>query len=171
MDDEKFYIEIIKIIISLSTPILVAIIGCEISKKIENYRLNALKEKEWQVKWAELFFKHATDFNDNISIVISLLFHLQNKIENSEIDEDLSKIQVCQIKLSEIDWNIRNYAQFSEQHGKKVTEIQEKLLEDIKKFLSCEKKNLEEFRKEQFEYNTAVRLAHNEILKIELPAK
>lgn len=159
-------IEILKLSLSLLTPILVLIVGLIISKKLEKNKLNVLKEKEWQVKWAEMFLKHATDFNDNITIVICSLFNLQNETDQNKITETLTRISASSSRISEIDWNIRNYAQFSKLYQNDVISAQQKLMDSIRELISTRKGNLEEIRRQQFEYNKAVRNAHSEILNM-----
>lgn len=56
-EELKMAFEIVKLCISFLTPILVLVAGLLISRKLEKNKLEILKEKEWQVKWAELFFK------------------------------------------------------------------------------------------------------------------
>lgn len=151
------------------TPIIVLFIGLKISKKIEKNKLNVLKEKEWQVKWAEMFLKHATDFNDNISKVVWLLFNLQSETKQNKIDEIWLEISECDNRLSEINWNIKNYAQFSEKYQKDVIMVQQKLMDSITQIISKGEGDLEEVRRLQFTYNKAVRNAHSEILNMKSP--
>lgn len=166
MTETQMTIEILKLCISLLTPILVLIIGLVVSKKIEKNKLDVLKEKEWQVKWAEMFLKQATEFNDNITIVICSLFNLQSETDQNKIDELKKKISASNNRISEIDWNIQNYAQFSKSYGNKVISTQQKLMDSIRQLISNRQGSLEEVRKQQFEYNNAVRNAHSEILKM-----
>lgn len=165
MTDNQLTIEILKLIIAILTPILVLIVGLVISKKIEKNKLEVLKEKEWQVKWAEMFLKQATDFNDNVTIVICSLFSLQNQPNQAQIDELIKKIATSNNRLSEIDWNIQNYTQFSDNYGNEVVSKQNRLLESIRQLISTRHGNLEEVRRQQFDYNDAVRKAHSQILK------
>jgi len=166
MTNEQLTIEIIKLVVSLLTPLLILVIGVVITKKIEKNKLSVLKEKEWQVKWAEIFLKQATDFNNNISLVICSLFRLQTESNQTKIDEIIKIISNCNILMSEIDWNIRNYAQFSKKYGIIVVEKQQKLMESIQTLISERKGNLEEIRKQQFEYNDSVKKAHSDILNM-----
>ena len=94
------------------------------------------------------------------------LFSLQNEKEQSKIDEAIRKVAESNNQISEIDWNIRNYAQFSKIYGEEVLKYQQKLMDSIRQLISAKKGDLEEVRKQQFEYNDAVRKAHNEILKM-----
>ena len=166
MTQTQLTIEILKLCISLLTPILVLIVGLIISKKIEKNKLDVLKEKEWQVKWAEMFLKQATDFNDNITTVICSLFNLQSETDKGKIDELKKLISTSNKRISEIDWNIRNYAQFSKNYQGEVISTQQKLMDSISQLITAGKGNLEEARKQQFDYNNAVRNAHSEILKM-----
>ncbi|WP_307142646.1 hypothetical protein [Siphonobacter sp. SORGH_AS_1065] len=159
-------IEILKLCVSLLTPILVLIVGLIISKKIEKAKLDVLKEKEWQVKWAEMFLKQATDFNDNITTVICSLFNLQSEADKVKVDELRKLILSSCERLSEIDWNIRNYTQFSKNYQNEVISTQQKLMDSTRQLMSSGQGSLEEVRKQQFEYNNAVRNAHSEILKM-----
>ncbi|MFL9843341.1 hypothetical protein [Flavobacterium rhizosphaerae] len=156
-------LEIIGLIISCVTPLLVFIFGVAINKKIENSKLSALKEKEWQVKWAETFLKHATDFNDNISLVISNFYYLQMQSDKNKKDEILNDIEIIKFKVSVIDWNIRNYTQFAE-NGNDVIKIQSTLISQIDDIFKGFKGDLEVVRNYQSNYNKAVRKAHNSIL-------
>ena len=165
-EENKMILEILKLCISLLTPILVLIAGLLISRKLEKNKLEVLKEKEWQVKWAELFFKQATDFNDSITDIITLLYLLQTE-KNQQISEEMiKKIKTNMNRTSKIDWNIRNYAQFSKTYQGEVVKTQQILMDSISLLISERKGCLETVRKQQFEYNNAVRKAHSEILKM-----
>ena len=166
MNNIQWTLELIKIISSILTPLIILLIGIVIAKRIEKIKLSALKEKEWQVKWAEMFLKHATDFNDNITIVICSLFNLQTEDEKKKVDAILNTISDCNIQLSKIDWNIRNYSQFSKNYMNEVIENQQRLMESVRNLISERKGNLEELRKLQFNYNDTVRKAHGDILNM-----
>lgn len=165
-EETKMIFEILKLCISFLTPILVLITGLLISRKLEKNKLEVLKEKEWQVKWAELFFKQATDFNDCITNIITLLYLLQTEKNQQVSDEMLKKIKTSLNKTSEIDWNIRNYTQFSKTYQNEVIKTQQSLINSIRQLISEQKGDLEKVRVQQFEYNDAVRKAHSEILKM-----
>ena len=165
-EETKMTFDILKLCISLLTPILVLVAGLLISRKLEKNKLEVLKEKEWQVKWAELFFKQATIFSENVSTIIFSLHSLQNEKNKSEIDNFNGTIKTSFLKLLEINWDIQNYAQFSENYGQTMTLSQTKLMDSIRNLISKGQGNLEEVRKQQFEYNDLVRKTHSEILKM-----
>jgi len=165
-EETKMTFEILKLCISLLTPILVLVAGLLISRKLEKNKIEVLKEKEWQVKWADLFFKQATIFSENVSTIIFSLHSLQNEKNKIEIDKYNGTIKTSFLKLLEIDWDIRNYAQFSKNYGQEMTLSQTKLMDSIRELTSKGQGNLEEVRKQQFEYNDRVRKTHSEILKM-----
>jgi len=164
MSNYQLAIEIIKLSISFLTPLLVVIVGLLISKKIEKNKFSVLKEKEWQVKWAELFLKDAIEFNSNVTNAICLLFHIQTESDNDKINEMINTVKECFNRISEIDWNIRNYTQFAKINGEEILRMQSILMSSIGKMVNEKKGNLEEIRKQQFNYYNAVRKAHSEIL-------
>ena len=158
---------ILELVTTFFTPILVIIVGLLLSRKTERIKLDALKEKEWQVKWAENFYTQAYDFNKHVSIVISTLFELQSYTDREKIELLKNKISSSNAKLSHINWDIGNYAQFSDSYGDKVIETQEKIMKSITELLTNGSGDLETIRKIQLKYNQAIREAHNEILNME----
>jgi hypothetical protein len=166
MTNENLTIEITKIITSALTPIVVLIMGVIITRRIERIKLNSLKEKEWQVKWADMFLFNATAFNDSVSNIITLLYYLQSEENPAKIEEIQANIRQSMFRVSEIDWNIQNYTQFSITFKAEVLNQQRVLIEKIRALISNRKGDLEEVRIHQALFNDAVRKAHNEILRM-----
>ena len=164
MNMDTSSLEIFKLVSSVLTPITVLIIGLFIARKIERNRLDVLKEKEWQVKWSEVFLKHAIDFNENVTTVITTLHIMQDVKDEITQQKLLSEVLNANTQLAVINWNTGNYTQFAPFHGKKVIECQNLLMNSIVTIITSRKGDLEEFRAYQHDYNIAVRLAHKEIL-------
>jgi hypothetical protein len=160
-------IQIVRIIVSLFTPILILIFGLKFSKSQEKGKLEALKEKEWQVKWAELFLNQAIQFNDNVSDIVCLI----KKIENfrQEIPEIEIQINKKLFKLAEIEWHIQNYIFPAENEKNHFLETQKKILNTISKIYSEKGRNgnFEDIRDLQIQYNKSMRETHKEIMKSE----
>lgn len=70
--------EILKLISSLLIPIVLLVIGILINRKLERQKIDLTKEKEWHLKWAELFLDLALEYNKNVSVIICNLFDLQH---------------------------------------------------------------------------------------------
>ncbi len=159
--------EILKLIASFSTPIIILLIGFFINRNLENRKNILVKEKEWQIRWAELFLEQAIAFNEKSSEIICSLSSLTwPHIAN---DED-KKTQIINnvfenfTVLSEIEWHIQNYIQFANKSKDDVAKFQQEIMEKLRLLLKNKSGNLEEIREIQFEYNKSIRNAHNEIL-------
>ena len=164
-------IEILKLIASFLTPVIILFLGLLINKNIERSKIALLQEKEWQVRWAETFLIRAIKFDENISVVVTSLSQLQQETQNQNKDdakqnekELLKTINQSIANIQYLDWDIQNFAQFAED-GKDVISKQNHLIGGIKNIITEKKGDLEKIRQIQFEYNKAVRKAHNQILK------
>ena len=168
MSNDQNTFDMLKLIISLLTPLSVLILGLSIAKKLEKNKLGALKEKEWQVKWAEMFLIKAIEFNDKISLVVICIDRIlrnKNEIERQELTKAISTYN---FKLNEIEWDIQNYTQFSKEYGVKVNENQKLLMASILDLLTGKISNLEDVRKLQIQYNESVRKVHGDLLNMKL---
>jgi hypothetical protein len=140
-----------------------------INKNIEKRKNDILKEKEWQVVWADNFLKKAIEFNDTLSSSL-VKFSLGHQLEKHKDASDLfdkSRFEIY--KLSELEWDIKNYTLFISdiQKKKQLGEIQLKLMQFLRDLhATTGKKNLEDFRKNQFEYSKLIREIHSELLEI-----
>lgn len=141
----------------------------KINLKIEKQKNNILKEKEWQVIWADNFLKKGIKFNDLLSssLVKFTLGHQLRENENGKKLKDKSLLDI--FELSELEWDIKNYILFigNNNRKKRLSEMQAEL---IKFLFDLHTKsglvNLEEFRKKQFDYSKLIREIHSELLEI-----
>lgn len=140
------------------------LIGLNTTKRLEKIKSDVLKEKEWQIKWSELFFSQAIKLNDHVSKLVCKLYYLQTESGAKKKSEINIEIYLSVYAISEVGWNIKNYTQFSPEYGKDVEEIQSRLIEQLHKILSDKKGDLELIRPLQFEYNKAIKKAHAEML-------
>ena len=168
-------IEIIKICVSFLTPLLILIFGLLISKQLEKRKLDVLKEKEWQTKWAELFFTQAIEFNNTVSTIVIMLHRFQGS-NNEEWEKPLMKewekqLQESIYKLAHIDWHMQNYVQFAVKNKESFMDKEKKLFDALCKLISDRKGNLEAIRQLQFEYNQSASETHNEILTFKINTK
>lgn len=143
----------------------------KINKKVEKQKNNILKEKEWQVVWADNFLKKAIEFNDFLSSSLSnfsTAYEIQNQMPN-DAKELFDKSRLNLYKLRELEWDLRNYTLFVSDNQKKINlnEIQSELMTFlIGLHTTTGEVNLEDFRKNQFEYSKLVREIHSELLEI-----
>jgi hypothetical protein len=164
-------IEILKLIISFLTPIIILILGLLINKSIERNKKTLLQEKEWQVRWAETFLIRAIKLEENISVIVTNLSQLQDNMQNkSEVsakkkEEDLLKsINESIANIQYLGWDIQNFAQFAAKYSKDLINKQYELMNAVRDIFENKQGDLEKIRTIQFDYNKLVRKAHSEIL-------
>ncbi|NID13524.1 hypothetical protein [Fibrivirga algicola] len=98
----------------------------KINENVEKRKNDILKEKEWQVIWADNFLKKAIEFNDTLSSSL-VKFAIAHKLDDQKESLDLvSKSRHDLYKLSELEWNLKNYTLFTSdfQKNKQLNEIQ-----------------------------------------------
>ena len=163
-------LELVKIIVSIFTPVVLLFLGLVINRTIERNRNILLKEKDWESVWANKFLICAHEYSKTLSICVSNIFlYMEDKKNNkaeSELEEIKKEIENGLKKMIFWDWEIQNYIQFSNKYEKKITETQRMVYKLVKKMYDDEIGNFKEIRKLQFKFNSLVRNAHAEILKI-----
>ena len=152
--------QILQLVNSMLIPISIVGISLYITKTIERRKLDVLKEKEWQVKWADIFFDLAIEFNKHVSFIICSLYYLPYDNNPKETKE---KIYNNIKRLSEINWHIK----LSEISTSEIDRIQGEILKKIRILATEGKGELEEVRGLQQDHNELVRKVHAEILKLE----
>ncbi len=165
-------IEILKLVASFLTPLIILILGIVINRKLEGAKAALSKEKDWQNWWAEKFVNACHAYNECVTNIVTGLFQIKQiedeKLPGWENDakEKSNDIRQSMRRLQLLDWEFQNYIQFAQKHGPAVYEKEKKLYTLIGNLIASKQGNLEEIRKIQFEFNDAVRLAHGEILGI-----
>ncbi|XCN74754.1 MAG: hypothetical protein Q3M24_08425 [Candidatus Electrothrix aestuarii] len=161
--------EILSLLVSALTPLIVLALGLLINKNLEKSKLAYLQDKEWQVRWAETFLTRAIKFEENISVIVTSLSRLQHMPQEQDKkgkseEEIVRSIDQGINNLLYLEWDIQNFAQFADD-GKEVIDKGKELTKKINTMLREKKGNFEDIRKIQFEYNKAVRRAHSQMLK------
>ena len=156
-------------IATVGTLFLVWMYARKINENVEKRKNDILKEKEWQVVWADNFLKKAIEFNDTLSSSL-VKFSLAHKLDKHKDAPDLiDKSRFDIYKLSELEWDLKNYTLFISDIQKKeqLDDIQLKLMTFLRNLhVTTGQVNLENFRKNQFEYSKLIRRIHSELLEI-----
>jgi hypothetical protein len=158
-------------IATIGTLILAWVYARKINESVERRRNEILKEKEWQVVWADNFLKKAIDFNNTLSSSLtnfSTAHEIKNHIKKDS-DQLFEKSKLDLYKLRELEWDLKNYTLFISDNQKKMRldDIQLKLMTFLRNLHTTSGLvNLEEFRKNQFEYSKLIREIHSELLEI-----
>jgi hypothetical protein len=154
---------------TVGTTILAWVYARKINESVEKRKNDILKEKEWQVVWADNFLKKAIVFNDTLSSSL-VKFSLGHKLDKHKDAPDLidnSRFDIY--KLSELEWDLKNYTLFITDTKKKkqLNDLQLWLLNFLRYLhTGTGKVNFEDFRKNQFEYSKLIREIHSELLEI-----
>lgn len=172
MDKYIYYSTIIANVASFCTFITAIYYAKKFNEKAIRRENDILKEKEWQVVWADNFLKKAIEFNDSLSSSL-VKFTLANMLREDKHKEKAEKLrQISQqeiFRLRELEWDIQNYTTFIEDMEKKknLKNIQNRLIDFLNELQNSEGVvNLEDFRKEQFYYSILIRDIHSDLLKI-----
>ena len=170
MDNQT--LEILKLVASFLTPLILLLFGILLNKRLEERKLNITKEKGWQEYWANKFLDVAHDYNTCVTAIVTGLFQLKqisdeklagwdNDVKQKEV-EVRNKIR----KLQYLEWEIQNFVQFVPKKGDSVKEAVKELYSLLANLINTKQGNLEEIRNAQFRFNDSVRLAHAEMLEI-----
>lgn len=154
--------QILQIVSSLFIPITMVWISLKITKTIERRKLDALKEKEWQVKWADMFLELAIEFNKHVAFILSSRHYLKYDKDKEDTNK---KIFNSFKRMTGINWDLQNYSQFAKGSESQLTAIQDKLLNKIKEHYE-NGGDVEGTRKLQIKYNNLVKQVHAEILEL-----
>jgi hypothetical protein len=165
-------LEILKLVASFLTPLLVLIFGILLNKKLETSKSTIAKEKGWQEYWSAQFVDVAKEYNDSVTDCVTGLFQIKQISDEKlagwedDIKQKEQTIRLSIRKLQYLDWQIQNFIQFSVKKGSDVKNKQKHLFSLISNLIATKQGDLEEIRNAQFEFNETVRLAHAEMLSI-----
>jgi hypothetical protein len=164
-------IEIIKLISSIATPIIVLIFGILITQKIEYIKNEASKKKEWQTKWSENFFHIFQDFNLLVEDFLCSLFLLSELIKNketnsSEVDQLIGQITRIKDQFLRKNYAIRTQLCFSPQNSSEMIHLLDNLYDQISKVLKSKMGNIYEIQNTLAALNLQAKIVHSEILNL-----
>lgn len=166
--------DILKLIASFLTPLIILILGIAINRRLESAKATLSKEKDWQNWWASQFLSVCHDYSSNITDIVAGLYHLEQINEEklsgweNELNEKISIMRQSLRNLQYLEWEIQNCSQFAQEHGTTVIETGKKLYALTGSLIDKKQGNIEDIRQSQFEFNSAVRAAHAEILGLSL---
>jgi hypothetical protein len=162
--------EMLKLVASFMTPLIILILGLVINRKLESSRVALSKKKDWQNWWAAKFLDVCNDYSTSITDIVTGLYQIP-QIENGklpgwerELEETVCSVRQSMRRLQYLDWEIQNHIQFTPSHGPSILKWEKVLYNTIACLTEKKQGDLEEIRKLQFGFNKAVMLAHAEIL-------
>jgi hypothetical protein len=163
-------LEILKLMASILTPLVIAAAGFFINKSIQRQNDIAQSQLSWRTKWADDFFKTATDFNDSATRFILLYYSSELKVKNDfpgAVDEQKSlhnEILPLAIALNRGCLEIAKFASFAPINGKSLEDAADSLYSEANSWMQNKGGKVQAFRQRQLTFNTTVRNVHAELL-------
>ncbi len=167
--DYNILFEIIKIISSFLTPIIVLIFGIIISRKVEDIKNQSSKKRNWQIQWSENFLKTFQEFNFTVEEILYSLFRLselnkQDKHNSPEEAEFVRQVNKLTEVLERKEFGMRTQLCFAPQSKKDIEELINKLFHQIKTVYDSKRGNMDDIHETVKELNKKAKFAHSEIL-------
>lgn len=160
------WLEVGKLVVSIATPIVVAILGVLLLRRIEGVKAVVAKQSDFYKKWADEFFTCCQQFMQALERDLALLTVLQglddpNGKRGTEMQEEVSRLNA---KLSELELRIRRSVVFAPDSGSTVSRAASACLSLIAQLLNKRQGNLDEIIGKMNDFNLTSRKAHAEML-------
>ncbi|MDI9334391.1 MAG: hypothetical protein QM533_08425 [Cytophagales bacterium] len=160
------WLEIGKLAASVATPIVVAILGVLLLRRIEGVKALVGKQSDFHKKWADEFFTCCQQFMQALERDLALLTTLgglndPNGKLGDEIKEEVYRLNA---KLSELELRIRRSVVFAPISGGAVSRAANECVVLTAQLLKTLRGNLDEIIGKMNDFNLASRKAHAEML-------
>jgi hypothetical protein len=168
MTRDPLWLEIIKVAAGAATPILVAIFGVLLLRRIEVVKALVAKKSEFEKRWAGEFFGCCQGFMQALERDLSLLTALPDLQDRNEkvCTESHDEIWRLNLTLAELELRIRRSVVFAPRSGCYATKAASGCIALVGKLLEAKKGNLDGIIAKMNEFNVASRVAHAEMLDL-----
>lgn len=160
-------LELVKVIVSVFTPVAIFATGVYISKRIERDKINLIKEKDWTIKWSEKLFEHTELYNKALSTFIVKTDIGVDGITKTDLIKEL-KLEIKNLKQHQ--WDIICYSKFAQESTLQTIEKALKAIqEEIDLMIttgSIKENGFLIMNNLQYELNKAIKNAHKELLEL-----
>lgn len=164
----NIWLEIGKLAANIATPIVVAILGVKLLRRIEGVKALVAKQSEFHKKWAEQFFECCQGFMQALERELSLLTVLSGLERDKKNDEYgtglLKEITRLIPTLSELELRIRRCVVFAPSSGCAVTKAASECMALTSALFATKEGNVDDIIGKMNEFNIASRKAHAEML-------
>lgn len=162
----QLWLEIGKLAAGIATPIVVAVIGVLLLRRVEGVKAQVAKQSEFQRKWGEEFFASCQQFMQKLErdlALFTVLMSLEDKNGKfgTELQEEISRLNTG---LSELELRIRRCVVFAPSSGKAVTQAANHCISLTGQLITSRKGSLDDIITKMNEFNLASREAHAEML-------
>jgi len=166
--DNNFWLEIVKLLSSFATPIVVVVLGVFVLRRIESVKAEVARQSDFHKKWAEQFFGSCQDFLCALEYELAILTMLVGLVKpNDDFGTDLQKeIPRLHLKLSELELRIRRCVVFAPKTGPQVAREASICIKLVGKLIALKQGNVDEIINRMNMFNLSVRRAHAEMLGV-----
>lgn len=163
-------LEVLKLLASIATPVVIAIFGFIINGTIQRQNAIAQRQSSWLTKWTDDFLKAASGFNESAKDFMWLYLepewaamrNLPGAMEKPKLQMD--EIYKASLALNRGWVDISMFAGFAPTNGKALTKAASDLLKETKSWIDSGIGNEREFLQKQFAFNNSARKVHAELL-------
>jgi hypothetical protein len=168
-------IEVLKLLASIATPVIIAIFGLRINQTIQRQNTIAQRQSSWLTKWADDFLKTASGFNDSATDLM-LLYVVKGweAMDYSTEGKDPGKLKLSlddyralSIKLNRGWLELSKFVAFAKVNGMGLEKAATALLSEAASWCNNGGGDLEGvrvFRQKQLDFNINVQKVHAELL-------
>jgi hypothetical protein len=166
------WFEVLKFFATLLTPIVVAILGILLLRRVEGVKSAVAHRSEFHRKWAEQFFECCQQFMGAIEKELAVLRFLSDSKEpNNETGTKLqNEISLLVPVILELELRIRRSVVFAPTAGPSVSRAAIECITLTHTLFRLRKGNLDEIIAKMNEFNLAARAAHAEMLGVDTGA-
>lgn len=162
----QLWLELGKLAASIATPIVIAVMGVLLLRRIESVKALVARQSDFHTKWADEFFSCCQQFMQTLERDLALLTVLgglqdPNGKLGTEIQEEISRLNAS---LSELELRIRRCVVFAPRSGPVVSQAAHECISLTAQLLKSLKGNLDKIIGEMNKFNVASRRAHAEML-------
>ena len=168
-DSPYSWIDIGRLAASVATPIVVAVLGVLLLRRIEEVKAAVAKQSAFRTKWADEFFVTCQEFMAAIEEELAILtvFVRSKNADDSERTKTLKEIGRLNTKLSELELRIRRAVVFASENGQQVPSTAHDCVELVSALLSKGVGNVDRIIEKMNDFNIASRKAHAEMLGVD----
>jgi hypothetical protein len=168
-DQLQFWFEVGKLIAGILTPIVIAVLGILLLRRVEGVKAAVAHQSEFHRKWAEQFFECCQQFMNAIEKELAVLrFLSDSKDPNTETGTKLQEeISLLLPVILELELRIRRSVVFAPTTGPAVSLAANACITLTSTLFRLRQGNLDEIIEKMNEFNVAARRAHAEMLGID----
>lgn len=159
-------LEVLKLLASNPTPIVIAFIGLLINRSIQRQNATAQRQSSWLTKWADDFQKDALGFDNSATSFIMAYHKTCDSLPGAdEVTKQLHPESALIFQeIQRWNWEMQKYAAIAIKNGKGLHEASEALSEEVRSWSKNMGGNPQEFLRKQVSFNTNARKVHAELL-------